>query len=896
MQPGDTLGHYTIIQKVGAGGMGMVYRAHDTKLGRDVALKILPEDLAADPQRRARFDREAQAIAALNHPHIVTIHSVEEVDGLHFLTMEFVDGQTLQDLVPDDGMTLSRFFELMLPLTDAVMAAHAKGITHRDLKPDNVMVDQAGRLRVLDFGLAKLLNTVAEANDATLAASNHATQAGLILGTAAYMSPEQAEGKPVDPRSDVFSLGIIMYEVATGNRPFVGDSHISTITSILRDDPPPVVELKPELPRQLSRIIRRCLEKDPGRRYESARVLHYDLESLRDEVISSPAISGIRPAITARRARRFPWVSALLGAIVVITLLGAWLLRPDRTAQTAAVASAEASHDTAGKQLPSIVVFPFENLGLPEESYFAAGVTEEITSRLAMVDGLAVMSRTSAVQYDRTGKTMQQIADELGVDYVLEGTVRWEKSSDGPSRVRVTPQLIRAGDDTHLWASNYDRSMAEIFKVQSEIASEVVEKLGLTLLKPTQDALQEAPTGNLDAYHAYLRAQEILDGIVFTQGSWELAVELLNRALDLDPEFHLAYVALARAHAGFCHFEWDRTEERLARAKAAADKALVLAPKDPDTYKAQGYYYYWGLKDYDRALASLQKAEEGRPHDAEILAVTGYVLRRQGQFEKALGYMERMQELDPQNPVSYYDLAETLMLLNRLTEAKTYMERSIALSPDSPLGYRGLNWIYLLEGDTASARTTLDRCPQQNDAEFRAARFNLECHARNYVAAQEVAAKLPDFQESQFELICGPLALALTQDAMGLQERAEENFLRARVILEEAVSRDPDDSYIRSALGLTYAGLGQREQAVSQSERALATFPANRDAWIRPHRVLDLARTHTMLGNADEALDLIEQLLANPAGSLSPALLRVSPIFDGLRDNPLFQALIQKRV
>ena len=324
---GKTLNHYEIIAKIGEGGMGEVYRAHDTKLDREIALKILPADMARDPERVERFEREARAVAALKHPNIVTIYSVEEAGGIRFITMELVEGQTLSSILPKDGLPLDRLFDIAVPLADAVSSAHARGITHRDLKPDNIMIDNEGRLRVLDFGLAKLQETQAPGDitqDTTAAAS---TGEGRILGTAAYMSPEQAEGKNVDPRSDIFSLGTILYEMATGTRPFRGDTSVSTIGSILKDDPAPVLELKPSLPRHLGRIIRRSLAKQPDRRYQTALDLRNELEDLKSESASGDA--GASSPVPAPTKRRFGWplmgaIGVVATAVVVLMITSPW--------------------------------------------------------------------------------------------------------------------------------------------------------------------------------------------------------------------------------------------------------------------------------------------------------------------------------------------------------------------------------------------------------------------------------------------------------------------------------------------------------------------------------------------------------------------------------------------
>ncbi len=328
---GKTLAHYEILEKIGAGGMGEVYRARDTTLDRDVALKVLPADRARDPERHKRFDREAKVVAALKHPNIVTLYSVEEADGVHFITMELVEGRSLEELIPDKGLSLSRFFELAIPLADAVGSAHGNGVTHRDLKPANIMLDGEGRLKVLDFGLAKLLEPEVGSDTATITVEGSATGEGRVLGTIAYMSPEQAEGKTVDHRSDIFSLGVMFYEMATGRRPFQGDSNISTLASILKETPPSVTEIRESLPNHLGRIIRRCLAKDPNRRFQSAADLRIELQELKSEIDSGEerptvAVSAARPASSAGslpviRRERIAWLLVTV-LVVAVGILG----------------------------------------------------------------------------------------------------------------------------------------------------------------------------------------------------------------------------------------------------------------------------------------------------------------------------------------------------------------------------------------------------------------------------------------------------------------------------------------------------------------------------------------------------------------------------------------------
>ena len=412
---GQTLSHYKILDKLGAGGMGEVYLAKDTTLKRRVALKVLPPELAANQERLERFQREAETLAALDHPNIVHIYSVEEVDGVRFLTMQLVEGKRLSDLIPKSGMALERIFEVAIPLADALAAAHEKGVIHRDLKPGNIMVTEDGRVKVLDFGLAKLRPEV-EVPEATALPTEPLTEEGRILGTMPYMSPEQLEGSALDARTDIFSLGVILYEMAAGERPFKGDSSVSIISSIMKDTPRGVDTLREELPHHLGRVIAHCLEKNPKRRYQSAIDVHNELDALRKEVDTglAPTSSAEGKMIEAPRGRLWwPYVAGV--AVLVLVIAALWIARPQ--APTA-----------VGRQITSLAVLPLRDLsGDPTQEYFAEGMTEELITDLSKISALKVISRTSVMRYKQTEKSMPQIAKELGgrcLDRGLSSSIR----------------------------------------------------------------------------------------------------------------------------------------------------------------------------------------------------------------------------------------------------------------------------------------------------------------------------------------------------------------------------------------------------------------------------------------------------------------------------------------
>jgi len=452
---GKTLAHYQIIDLIGAGGMGEVYRARDTRLDRDVALKVLPADVAANPARLERFRREAKIVAGLSHPHIVTLFSVEEDAGVHFLTMELVEGQSLVDALPEEGLPLAKVLDIGIAVADALAAAHGRGVVHRDLKPGNVRLTRDGYAKVLDFGLAKL-SEKSDPSELSFTQAATLTTEGAVIGTVPYMSPEQLRGQRVDHRSDIFSLGILLYEISTGRRPFSGATTSDTMSSILRDTPRPLVQVKPDLPQELGRIVERCLEKDPGDRYQSAEDIRNELREVRRSVESGTA------RIAAPRRPR--WWGAIAVAAVVVAAIALFVLTGrDRGRPKQA--------PTAGDR--TIAVLPFVNMSPePDQEYFSDGISEELLNLLSKVGGLRVAARTSSFSFKGQNIEIPEIAKRLAVAYVLEGSVR--RSGD---QVRVTAQLIQASDGFHVWSETYERRFDDIFAIQDEIAADVVKHL-----------------------------------------------------------------------------------------------------------------------------------------------------------------------------------------------------------------------------------------------------------------------------------------------------------------------------------------------------------------------------------------------------------------------------------
>jgi TolB-like protein/tRNA A-37 threonylcarbamoyl transferase component Bud32/cytochrome c-type biogenesis protein CcmH/NrfG len=875
---GQTLAHYRILEKLGAGGMGEVYLAEDTTLKRQVAFKVLPPELAASKERLERFQREAETLAALDHPNIVTIHSVEEAEGVRFLTMQLVEGKRLSELIPPGGMPLNRIFEVAIPLADALAAAHEKGVIHRDLKPGNIMVTKDGRVKVLDFGLAKLRQETAP-EMATELPTEPLTEEGRILGTVPYMSPEQLEGKELDARTDIFSLGVILYEMATGERPFKGDTSVSLISSIMRDTPRDADALRRDLPHHLARVVGHCLEKAPRRRYQNALDVRNELEALQREVESGSLTSSGALQVTALPGvRRWKLVAIALAALLV-AVIGAVVLR--RSMERAPPETLPV--EEIDRKM--IVVLPFENLGDPADEYFAAGMTEELTSRLAMVSGMGVISRNSAVRYANTEKSLQEIGAELGVDYVLEGTVRWAKEGNS-SRVRITPQLIQVRDDTNLWADTYDRVIEDIFAIQSEIAERVVSELGVNLLDTERQSLAVKLTDNPDAYQAYLQGLEIWNQSTGDHKSMRRATKMFERAVELDPTFARAWAWLSRMRA-FVHRLGGTAPDLVPGAKAALDRATELAPGDPYVRLARGYYHYHGLRDYDRALQEFEAIAKELPNDAEAIAAIGYIHRRKGRLEESLAALERALALDPGSAGRWADIAQTYRVLRRFDETFSSLDRAIALAPDSAELYELKAMYMIATGTLDAAREVLSQAPVTDPMHL--AWSLLEFYDRDFEAALEHAVLVP--REEALDRVRADRRRGEALLHLDRTEEAREVLQMAAKELETVIASG--SIRYQDVLGWIYALLGRKEDAIREVQRQIELDAI--DLYRGPEAEDRLGYVYALFGDTEAAVEILDRLLATPyRNAITVEFLRLDPQLDPMRDEPRFQALLEK--
>lgn len=887
---GTRLAHYEITAKLGQGGMGAVYRAHDSQLGREVAIKTLPGVVAEDPSRLERFRREARAIAALNHPNIVTLYSVEEADGIHFLTMEYVEGETLDRIIASGGLDLARFLEIAMALVGAIDAAHAKGITHRDLKPQNVMVTAEGTLKVLDFGLAKIQQERDFAS--THLPTEGLTGEGVVLGTVAYMSPEQTEGKAVDHRTDLFSLGVILYEMATGNRPFRGDSAAAVMGSILRDQPPPIDESRTDWPRQVDRIVQACLEKEPPDRFQSARDVYNGLRQLRQEIDTSPAITDTapgRPEPPRAASKRLVLAAAVL-AVSILALLGWWLLRPKTTSESSASDTLVAADD---EKRTMIAVLPLRNLGPSEDEFFAAGITDEILSRLATVKGLGVVSTGAESPY-RDLVRASVIGKDLGVDYILTGSVRWASAAEGTSRVRISPKLIRVDDETHLWAEVYDRSIDDIFEIQSEIALHVADELGAALLEPERDALSRRPTDNPEAYQAYLRGMVAADSVGCTV--IRDRIDYLHRATELDPDFVEAWAYTSRAHsAAFAHCREHAEEDRL-EAWRTLERTRELAPDSWLALEAEGKYLTQVERNYDAALKPLQRAAE-LIERWEIYFSLGRIYRRMGDWERALQVSQRALELFPDNVELIMRVGAIHHWMRNYDQALENYDRAVELGPEWNNTYLRKAWVHWQwRGDLASARVALETLPPDEPSpNIQWGWFWQRFYEGDFEGAIAGLEAAPEDRLLTSAIFSEPKELLRAQayEQMGDEDNAQREYELARDKLEAMTETAPDAQDLLQALATAYAGLERPQDAKRVLSRLQARLPFEREPYYGASVLQVAALVHTRLGDYDRALEELDLILAVPA-VVSIPWLEIDQRWEPLRAHPGWESL-QKR-
>ncbi|MDQ6626175.1 MAG: protein kinase [Verrucomicrobiota bacterium] len=876
---GKTLGRYQILRALATGGMGEVFLAEDTTLHRKAALKLLPRQWTRDPDRLRRFEGEARAASALNHPNIITIYEIGEWEGTRFIASEFIEGATLSELAQQPRLPVAEILEIGCQAAGALAAAHAANIVHRDIKPANIMLRGDGYIKVLDFGLAKLASARAHLD---------ATEPGRVMGTISYMSPEQALGKPLDHRTDIFSLGVVLYELATGRRLFEGQSEAATYDRILHHNPPVMRDLHPGLPDELDVVVRRALEKDPERRYQTAAELRADFRTLAQGSGSTEAAKAV--AIEQRAARRSRHWRIAAAAVVTLVISAAllFLIRPTGGSRSAA----------APETIPtkSLAVLPFANRsGTEENAAFTDGVQDQILTDVTKISELRVVSRTSVMAYKTDApRNLREIGQQLHVAYLLEGSVQRIAG-----KVRVNTQLTEASSNAQVWAESYDKDVADVFAIQSEIAQAVASQLRAKLSPAEKAEIERPPTSDLVAFELFTRGKTLIElarSGEDTEANFRTGIDLLTQAVRRDQSFFLAYCYLARAHSLISLWGIDNTPARRALGQAAVDSARRLSPDSGDTHLAAAIHLYAGL-EFDRARDELALAQQTLRNDVRTLELSAYIDRRQGRWEESTHAFERWVELDPLNVDALNQLASNYEALHHYAKWAAIVDRCLALRPDR-IGIRLMRAKLDVDerADTRRYRAVIEGRMEEDPASVKTLaddRIELAFYERDFTALADALAAVGEghygSDGARFSRAFGEGMLARMK---GDSAAAQTAFSADRIAQEKIVQTQPDYGPAVSILGLIEAALGQKEEALRLGRRAVELLPVSRDAIRGPAMIRHLAIIAAWVGEKDLALEQLRLYSRSLAAGPHFGLLKLDPMWDPLRDDPRFEEFV----
>jgi TolB-like protein/tRNA A-37 threonylcarbamoyl transferase component Bud32 len=866
------IGNYQILEEIGRGGMGVIYRARQRHSRRIVALKRILSYHADSQETLARFRREAQAAASLDHPNILPIYEVSECDdGLPFFSMKFAGGGSLLDAAPALRNEPRRAVALVAKVVRGVQHAHAQGILHRDLKPGNILLDGRGEPLVSDFGLAKWLD-----------ASSHLTRTLTIFGTPGYIAPEQVNGSAgkLGPASDIYSLGAILFDLLTGRPPFLGEHALKVIQQASEKPAPKLRTLVPGLDRDLETICAKCLEREPAARYRSAGALAEDLERWLEgrHIIARPVSP---PARAWRWTRRNPVVAGMAALLLMLgSTVGVMVWKGEMASQPSA---------------SGIAVLPFESLSSDKENaFFADGVYDGVSTKLAKLANLKVISHNSVAKY-RGARNTQEIGRALNVAYVLEGSVRRETG-----RIHLNAQLIDTRTDAHVWAQEYDRDLNDVFTLQSEIAQKIADQLGAEVSSTEKAAIQEPPTTDLVAYDSYLRAKDLISRISWSTRAKEdlmQAVQLLDQAVARDPLFFLAYGELAGAHDRIYFLGFDHTDTRLKLSETAIQSIRRLRPESGETHLALAQHFYWAYADYDRAQNELVAARRTLPNESRIPLLSGYIDRRQGHMEKSLDEMKKALELDPRDFSILQQVSLTYQLLRRYKETAATLDQVLAMAPnDVPTRVRRA-WIDLQwRADPKPLHSTIDTVLAQdpNAAPVVVIQWlDLALGEQDPAAAQRALAAMPtDGCYNENIPFPNTWCEGLVARLRGDERAARAAFTTAQKELEQTVHDQPNYPQGLCALGVVNAVLGKKQDAIREGLRAVELLPVSKNSLEGPMLIQYLAVIYAWAGDNDHAIERLTEATKLPGSHVTYGDLHLNPLWAPLRSDPRFDAIV----
>jgi len=844
--------------------MGVVYKAQDTKLDRLVAIKFLPQHLTSDSVEKERFTHEAKAASALNHPNITAIHEIDEFEGQMFIVMEYCEGKTLKHIIEKETLSLKKVLGISIQVCEGLYAAHKKEIVHRDIKSDNIMVTQEGLVKITDFGLAKLKG------------ATKLTRTRSTLGTASYMSPEQASGEEVDSRSDIFSFGVVLYELLTGRLPFGGEHQAAIVYSILNEEPQPVARFNNQVSPKLEDMVFKALAKDREERYQHIDDLLADLRRERKgwEYVKRPDTTQVVQTQKPKTQKILPFI---LGGLAILILVVGYFTFFNKKKPTAI---------RSGK--PSIAVLYLQNLSEnKEDEYFAAGMTEDIITQLSKIGGLRVASRSDIEQFKDKPVNIMGVAEKLKVDYIMEGSVR--KYGD---KLRITCQLIHADDGFHAWAESYDRQMDDLFAIQADVAKKVARALEVVLAPQELEKIEKKPTLNVQAYNYYLQGREYYFGRAFSEEDLKLSIGMFERALEADSNFALAYAGLSDCYSSYVMFLVDLKRSWLDKAEKASLKALTLDPDLAEAHRSLSRLY-WMEGKYSQAIQAAEEAVKANPNYGEAWRLLGQWYTGKAQFTKAENALMKALEVKPTEHNLFSAFMDLYALWGNKKKVEEYFGKGLEVQPTNEAIYSEMSYLLLGWGELKEAKRMAHKAMDINPNGSDALWYLLEIFLISE-RADSAAYYLNRIrrQNPGQDLFVEMARVALIRG----EKKQAEIYLDSCIQFNQPLVKDfadlPEENYARIRMALAWQLKGESKKALEQVDTVRKSLGDSLLTMIWGETAEKISWVYTLAGQKKEAVQLMEFLVENRY--YSPEFFKLHPIYRDLTGYPPYETLIKR--